>query len=469
MDESESRPILCRIVDRDKALAPIPQGLASAAGRPYSCGRFTVRVEGRPVATATFGIPHDGLGVEGLAAILDEAIARATPISGQREAIPPECRPMVSVVIATKDRDVELRRCLPRLLGSSYPDFEVLVMDNGPSTERTADLVASLADPRVRYFRLPIPGVSRARNRGVEEANGSIIAFTDDDVEVDASWISEIVRAFCETPAADAVTGLVLPAALETRAQLIFEEMGGFDRGFQPRVFTRHSNPTESTMYPFALGTYGSGNNMALRREAVRRLGGFDEALGPGTPARAGEDVYLLLDVLLSGGAIAYQPSAIVRHYHRCDPEELLDQLTGYGAGLTAVYTKCLLRDPRTAMSFLSRVPAGLKHLGMNALSPFAGHTDHSASPALRARMVSAERRGMLMGPWWYFISRHSVSRTRHRAGRPVRSPTDASALPEPRLPTDQAQIPLGGRATETGHRSVPSDAPTNPDTRRAP
>ncbi len=424
-------PTLCRVVDLERPLAEIPPGLASPLGQRYACGRFTVRLAGRPVATVNFEIPPEGLDPASLSAILHPPTASVTPEGPSLATI--SDAPLVSVVIATKDREAELRRCLDRLLASSYDTFEVLVVDNGPTNDRTARMVRTLPDPRVRYINLPVAGVSRARNRGLAEAEGSIIAFTDDDVEVDGSWLERLVRTFTTSPDSDAVTGLVVPAALDTSAQLIFEEMGGFDRGLQPRTFTLRSDPTGSAMYPFAVGNLGSGNNMAFRRESLERLGGFDESLGPGTRARAGEDMYLLLDVLLSGGTLRYEPAAIVRHHHRSDPAELIHQLTGYGAGLTAVYMRCLMRDPRTALAFLARVPAGLRHLRSNVLSPFSGLRKHSATPTLRRQMIAAERRGMLRGPWWYLRGRFVGWRTRspRRSARAAER-ASASARPTP-------------------------------------
>ena len=77
---------------------------------------------------------------------------------------------------------------------------------------------------------------------------------------------------------------------------------------------------------------------MAFRREVLARIGGFDVALGAGTPALAGEDTLALTLTLLSGYRIAYEPAALVCHHHRRDLHSLNLQLQGYSVGLTAYY-----------------------------------------------------------------------------------------------------------------------------------
>ena len=88
---------------------------------------------------------------------------------------------------------------------------------------------------RVRYVREPRPGLDWARNRAIAEARGDVIAFTDDDVAVDPGWIRALVAAFGSDETVAAVTGLVLPAELETEAQVLFERYRSFSRGFVPR------------------------------------------------------------------------------------------------------------------------------------------------------------------------------------------------------------------------------------------
>ena len=84
-----------------------------------------------------------------------------------------------------------------------------------------------------RYVLEPRPGLNFARNRAIAEARGALLAFLDDDVVVDRHWRRGLAEAVGENPDAVAFTGLVLPLELATRAQVIFEQRGGFRRGFE--------------------------------------------------------------------------------------------------------------------------------------------------------------------------------------------------------------------------------------------
>ncbi|MHC5826182.1 MAG: glycosyltransferase family 2 protein, partial [Nostoc sp.] len=141
--------------------------------------------------------------------------------------------PSLTVAICTKDRPENLARCLQSLLNlqPSAWEWEILVIDNAPSDERTKKLVASF--PKVRYVREAKPGLDFARNCALHSATGELLAYLDDDVVVDRKWLEGLMEAWAENPDAAAFTGLVLPNELATDAQILFEERGGFRRGFE--------------------------------------------------------------------------------------------------------------------------------------------------------------------------------------------------------------------------------------------
>lgn len=240
-------------------------------------------------------------------------------------ALPPE-PPLVTVTVCTRDRPDDLRRCLAALDRLDYAALDRLVIDNAPSDDRTERLVRE-AFPNVRYVREPWPGLNRARNRAIEEARGTWIAFTDDDTEADPSWIRGIVQAIADYPGAEAITGLTLPAALDTRAHLVFEAAGTFARGFEQRRFARDRARTH-----LSPGLFGAGANMAFRRDALVRLGGFDPALDVGTPTNGGGDIEMFLRLIEEGGVLVYEPRALVRHHHRREMDALARQFAGWGA-----------------------------------------------------------------------------------------------------------------------------------------
>jgi GT2 family glycosyltransferase len=308
--------------------------------------------------------------------------------------------PMVTVVVCTRDRPQSLARCLETLAEVHYKPFEVVVVDNAPTTEETLAVVRerSGADSRVRYVRELRPGLSCARNRGLQEARGALIAFTDDDVVVDPHWLDGVVRGFSRSPSVACVTGLVPSAHLENAEQRYFDRRVSWAVSCTPRRYDLHVGTNESPLYPYAAGQFGTGANFAFRTATLRELGGFDEALGAGAPAGGGEDLDVFVRTILAGYELAYEPAAIVWHEHRVELGQLRRQLFNYGVGLAAFATK-YLSNPRTARDVFVRLPRGLHHLQSTVRR--AGH------PAGLPRSVPvSELLGLAWGPIAYWLGR---------------------------------------------------------------
>jgi GT2 family glycosyltransferase len=252
--------------------------------------------------------------------------------------------PLVTVTVCTRDRTADLAVCLDSLSQLDYPALDLLVVDNAPSSETTEQLVRTTY-PDVRYVREPRPGLDWARNRAIVEARGEIIAYTDDDVVVDPGWITALVRVFTEAPEAMAITGLVVPYELETEAQVLFEEYGGFGRGFQRFWYHLDQESGERWTY-YGAGRYGTGANMAYRRSLFEQIGYFDPALDVGTVTNGGGDLEMFFRVLKEGHTLVYQPSAVVRHRHRRDYAQLRTQLRNHGIGFSAYLVRSALAYP---------------------------------------------------------------------------------------------------------------------------
>lgn len=239
--------------------------------------------------------------------------------------------PMISVVVCTRDRPEALARCLDALQELDPAPLEILVVDNAPATDATERLVASR--PTVRYVREPRPGLDIARNTGIRHSTGALVAFTDDDVIVHPNWLAGLRRAFEHKDVA-AVTGLVLPAELETEAQIIFETHWGFNRGYRVRIFDAdYFARTRGWGVP--VWEIGAGANMAFRREVFDRVGGFDERLDVGAAGCSG-DSEMWYRVLEAGYTCRYEPTAVVHHLHRRSLEGLQRQLFYYMRGHVA-------------------------------------------------------------------------------------------------------------------------------------
>ena len=202
--------------------------------------------------------------------------------------------------MCTKDRPEWLRRCLEsvrRATADATPAVDVLVIDNASAGAQTAEVAAAMG---VRCVREPTPGLDVARNRALGEARGDWLAFIDDDAVMDAGWHRGFARAAGVHADAGALTGLVLPFALATEAQIVFERCGGFRRGGSPLRWAGSTKPGRP-YYPCGAGIFGAGCNMAFRRDVLLALGGFDEALDTGAPLPGGGDLDIFYRLLRAG------------------------------------------------------------------------------------------------------------------------------------------------------------------------
>ncbi|KAA1425832.1 glycosyltransferase [Nocardioides antri] len=270
------------------------------------------------------------------------------PVAARRESLALE-GPGITVVVCTRNRPTQLRRCLDSLDRLDYRDVHVLVVDNAPVDSATEKVCRDrpVGSRPVDYVREAAPGLSRARNRALREINRELVAFVDDDEVVDRHWLSALVEEFTADPEVAAVTGLVLPADLSAMPQVRFERWGGHSKGrgfVRTAVDPSYQRSVQPAVYPRP--TFGAGANMAFRLDALTAIGGFDPCLGAGTPTRGGEDTLALTEVMLAGHTLVYTPQAITWHFHRTDEASLADQLTGYSRGLGAYYTALLARDP---------------------------------------------------------------------------------------------------------------------------
>lgn len=230
----------------------------------------------------------------------------------------------VSVIVATWNRAPQLRQTLHDLIrqatGGAFT-FDILVADNNSSDTTRAvvsEFAAASAVP-VRYVFEPRQGKGYALNRALTQADGELIAFTDDDVSVEPTWLAALLRPFREQ-AADGAGGPVKPLWISQRPtwlddQLV-RQLGMVDHGPAPRRMR-----TEREWF--------IGPNCAYRRALFDRLGGF----ATDDPA---EDYDWFLRVLRAGGRLFYQPEAVV--WHKVDaagltPRRVGDRLFRHGRG----------------------------------------------------------------------------------------------------------------------------------------
>jgi len=342
-------PLLVASVDLSRGVhdLEVPPG--------YGAARVLIRARGRPLGWLTIPTPSDRritaadlrratsgrFGPGAWMAVLRDGNGAEVDAAPRDEACPP-----ISVVVCTRDRTELLAGCLRTLLELDYPAYEVIVVDNASSDDGTARLAGELG---VRYVREDVPGLDRARNRGIQAARYEIVAFTDDDTRVDRAWLRHIAATFAD-PEIMAVTGYVAPLALDTAAQRLFElEYGGMSHGTQPRTYRRSEMRNAQLLWASGMGC---GANMAFRKPVFDAVGGFDVALDVGTPAGGGGDIEMLHRVVVSGHAVAYQPDALVWHRHRPTLRALRRQLFDNGRSFGAYLITCFRKGtvPRHAI-----------------------------------------------------------------------------------------------------------------------
>jgi O-antigen biosynthesis protein len=395
-----------------------------ADGAAYNGARLLVRVQRLPVGyvhLAADELTASAVGTRvwaelapainarraraGLAA-LDALPAGGIPVAPELTTEGVSDPPMVSVVVCTRDRPDSLVVVLRGLTALHYERYEIVVVDNAPSSRATEQVVLREfgADPRVRYVREPRLGLSSARNRGIAEATADIVAFTDDDVRIDPWWLDGIVRGFRAAPDVGGVTGLIATAEIENAEQLYFHLREQWGAKCERRVYDLAEHRDDSPLYPYSVGAVGAGANFAISRETIKEIGGFNEALGAGTPCGGGEDLNMFMRILLSGRSIVYEPSAIVSHVHRATLEELSRQMRAYGSGCTAALTAIVLDSPRARRELPPKVIKGVRH--MAHLS--SGVRD---TPTLPSGLLTREIGGLIIGPWLYLKGRRSLRR----------------------------------------------------------
>jgi len=227
----------------------------------------------------------------------------------------------ITVILCTYNRCQSLAKALNSLAAQVLPEsieWEVIVVDNNShdQTRQVVDDFCRQNPGRFRYLFEPRQGKSYASNRGVREARGDIVAFTDDDVTVEPTWLHNLTGSLHngEWGGAGGRTlperGFVPPHWLALEKRYALAPLGIFDMG---------SEAKELKESPF-------GNNMAFRKKLLEKHGGFRTDLGPraGSPhPQKSEDSELGIRLLAAGERLRYVPSAIVYH---CVPQSRIQK-----------------------------------------------------------------------------------------------------------------------------------------------
>ncbi|TAL01170.1 MAG: glycosyltransferase [Verrucomicrobia bacterium] len=217
-------------------------------------------------------------------------------------------QPKVSVVVAGYNADRTLKACLESLEKLNYPDYEIILVDDG-STDATPQIVANF--PRVRFVRHERNrGLSAARNTGIRIAKGAIVAFTDADCRADEDWLYYLVGDLQQSEFAAMGGHNLLPPDDSAVAASVMVSPGG----------------PAHVMLDDRQAEHIPGCNMAFYAWALAEVGGFDPIF-----AKAGDDVDICWRLQQAGMKIGFSPAAFVWHYRRSNVAAYLEQQRGYG------------------------------------------------------------------------------------------------------------------------------------------
>ncbi|MBM2811988.1 MAG: glycosyl transferase, family 2 [Chloroflexi bacterium] len=216
--------------------------------------------------------------------------------------------PRISVVVCTYNGARTIRDCLEGLKRLDYPDFEVILVDDG-STDGTATIVREYG---FRVISTENRGLSSARNTGLEVATGEIVAYTDDDARPDPHWLTYLAAAFMDSDADYAGVGgpNLAPAGDGPIAECVANAPGG-----PVHVLL---DDREAEHIP--------GCNMAFRKDRLTAIGGFDPQF-----RSAGDDVDVCWRLQARGWRLGFSPAATVWHHRRNSVREYWKQQIGYG------------------------------------------------------------------------------------------------------------------------------------------
>ncbi|HWA65663.1 MAG TPA: glycosyltransferase [Mycobacteriales bacterium] len=237
-------------------------------------------------------------------------------------------RPALSVVVATCGRPELLDAALVSLRAALADSDELVVVESGSAEPEPVWQVARrhgatllVADER---------GVSRARNLGWRKAAHDLVAFVDDDVRVRPGWADAMARALASHPGAAFVAGRIdLPEGQGTLSLTVKDDPS-------PQEYDASSG-----------GALGHSANLGMHRAVLAQVGGFDEAMGPGTRWPAGEDPDLLDRVLATGAHGWYEPAAAAYHEHWRRARQYIALQHSYGRGAGARLAKLARTDRR--------------------------------------------------------------------------------------------------------------------------
>jgi GT2 family glycosyltransferase len=224
----------------------------------------------------------------------------------------PTSEPLISIIVPSKDKVEVLRRCIDSLQEiTDYPSYEIILVDNESEEKNTIAYYESLKDDsRVKFSQFPGEfNFSAANNQGVREANGKLLLFLNNDVEIlEPGWLEEMVR-WAERPEIGVVGAkLLYPNGLIQHAGVVIGMQGHASHVFMGSM-EKQTGPFGSVDW-YRNYSAVTGACMMMRKEVFEEVGGFDEGY-----QLVFSDVEICLRVVNKGYRVVYTPYARLRHY----------------------------------------------------------------------------------------------------------------------------------------------------------
>lgn len=244
--------------------------------------------------------------------------------------------PLISVIICTYNRDKYIYNVLRSVAENDYPHdkYEIVLVNNNSSDNTESEcqrFQADFPDIAFRYCVETNQGLSYARNRGIQESQGDLLAYVDDDATVNKEYLRTYADFFNKTPEAVAAGGPILPVC-ET------EEPSWMSHYTRQLVTGRLY--LGDRQRPFAHGAYPGGGNSCYRRSVFDAVGLFNVELGRKGSSLIGAEEKDLYDKMTTlGMKFYYLPTAILYHIIPASKltQDYFDRLT-HGIGVSERY-----------------------------------------------------------------------------------------------------------------------------------
>ena len=225
--------------------------------------------------------------------------------------------PLFSVIIPTYNRPQKLSKCLSALSEMDYPNFEVVIVDDGSPINLDEIICIWAKKLTINLVKQENQGPSTARNSAVNHAKGKFLAFTDDDCIPAKDWLSQFAQQLEKTP--DALMGGITINGLDRN---IYASTSQMLVDYLYDYYNQGDNKNRQT-------SFFTSNNFAVSKEIFKHIGGFNQKF----PLAAAEDRELCDRTLTLGYEMIYLPSALVYHYHDLTLTQFWQQHFNYGRG----------------------------------------------------------------------------------------------------------------------------------------